>query len=87
MSQALHHFLNALPVDEEITTHIASQVILFSEIHEKKDHGGEPCLDERINLMAFLCHSLGIKVHHIDQLAQRLEGYETRHDANIRQSL
>ena len=52
--------------------------------HEQKEHGGAACLAERINLIAWLCHCLGISADvassHIFAVFHRLQQYGGEHE-------
>jgi hypothetical protein len=48
--------------------------------HEREAHDGEPCLLERVNMVAFLAHRLGVRsVQGMAMVAGRLSEYEEHH--------
>lgn len=55
--------------------------------HERRDHGGEPCMDERMNMVAWVAHRLGwaprMAPHTVDDmlvLSARIEAYRKLHN-------
>ena len=51
--------------------------------HEVLDHGGEPCQDERMNMVAWVAHRIGWVPepgHGIFELRDRIETYQKHHD-------
>jgi hypothetical protein len=58
----------------------AYEVNLILEGHERTIHGGETCLEERVNLVAFLAHRVGIRDREsLWMLIKRIEAYEDYH--------
>lgn len=39
---------------------IGDQLEAFVSEHERERHGGDMCMGERISVIAFLCHRLGV---------------------------
>lgn len=48
-------------------------------VHEQADHSGEPCSNERVNSIAWLCHAVLLKPENIEQLKKLLEEYDNHH--------
>lgn len=68
----------------EALSEIRARVFEALDQHEKgPEHSGQPCWSERCNLIAFLCHSLGLNLDHFSIIAEVLEGYG--HDHNKRE--
>ncbi len=63
-------------MDEDLKK-VGKRLVLAMESHETFDHAGEPCLTERINAIAFLCHIIAVQPEHFDLVRQRI-GYYNR---------
>lgn len=48
-------------------------------LHEKSEHNGQPCFNERVNSIAWLAHALGLTVDNLQQLGELLSDYERTH--------
>jgi hypothetical protein len=35
-------------------------IVAFIRLHEKDKHSGKPCMDERVNAVAYIAHHLGM---------------------------
>jgi hypothetical protein len=46
------------------------------DVHEREKHQGQPCLNNRINFIAWLCHCIGIKPKDLAQVSIELEIYD-----------
>lgn len=60
---------------------LRAQVLRTIDAHEKEAHGGEVCKLERVNLVAFICHSLLLEASDFPAIAHALSTYDERHDA------
>lgn len=58
----------------------ANDLIAISDRHEQEDHGGEPCVDNRVGILAFVAHSLGLRPAHMIDVMDALEQYAHGHD-------
>jgi hypothetical protein len=58
---------------------VRDSVIELSREHERRAHGGEPCLGNRVGLAAFLVHALGLGPIHLPLVAREIEQYEAQH--------
>jgi hypothetical protein len=61
---------------------VRDELVAISEAHEEAHHDGQPCLANRVDLVAFLAHSLGMTLPHLELVAVNLLEYEVRHDAH-----
>lgn len=48
------------------------------ENHELIDHAGEVCAERRLDVIAYLAHTLGIGSRHKEILARMLDAYDAR---------
>lgn len=48
-------------------------------VHEEADHKGEPCINERVNSIAWFCHSLLLRKENVAQIGEILADYDERH--------
>lgn len=45
--------------------------------HEAEDHGGDPCIGNRISAVAYLAHSAGLQLKHCGALILMIEEYRS----------
>jgi len=57
---------------------IRDLAVRFVGKHEAGAHNGRACITERLNLVAYLCHSLAIGQGHLQQLSQEIAEYDQR---------
>lgn len=71
-------------IDAVMMRQIGDQLIEVTERHDRLSHGGDPCMKERVNAVAFLAHCVGLAAAHGRFVAERLWLYEMacpqRHD-------
>lgn len=67
--------------DRQEAREIRNLLVARSQRHEEEEHGGEPCLGDRVGLIAFLAHALGLQPIHMDLVAGELAEYQAQHDA------
>jgi hypothetical protein len=79
MSANIEEMLNASDDDVNIARRIASECEAFCQLHELEAHGGQVCQDERINLIAFLCHRVGVLLSDLPNLQSRISAYSEHH--------
>jgi hypothetical protein len=58
---------------------LRSIILSVTNQHEETSHGGLPCWAERENLIAWLCHSLGIQPHNLGVISERIMEYAHYH--------
>jgi len=60
---------------------LASALEGIMQVHEKEQHDGEYCWDERANIIAFLAHRLGVSFGHykIRLLLEAMIAYNDNH--------
>lgn len=62
---------------------LRTQVLESCRMHELLSHDGETCMPERINLIAWLCHSIGVRSSDFGELAERLTEYQHQHNEKV----
>ncbi len=63
---------------------LRAQVLKTIGAHESAEHGGEVCKLERVNLVAFICHSLQLTPEDFDAIKFALASYDHTHDEQLK---
>jgi hypothetical protein len=79
MSANIEKMLDASEDDVDIARRIATECEAFCQLHELEAHSGQVCQDERINLIAFLCHRVGVLLSDLPNLQARISAYAAHH--------
>lgn len=59
---------------------VANEAWALVERHEKEDHGGQPCPYNRIGLVAFIAHVIGLRAESAFDIEIAIHEYEREHD-------
>lgn len=59
---------------------VANDAWVLVQRHETEDHGGEPCLLNRISLVAFIAHVIGVKPEHGFDIEVAMNEYALTHE-------
>lgn len=71
--------LHQQALDDAQLYKLRSIILSVANHHEETSHGGLPCWAERENLIAWLCHSLGIQPHNLGAVSERIMEYAHYH--------
>lgn len=73
---------------------IGDEVVAFVQDHERRQHGGERCQTEAVNMLAWLAHKLGLYVpspvsdEWVRAFAERLTDYQAvHHEHNVNEEV
>ena len=58
---------------------VGDEVNRWMEHHDEVFHGGDPCQDERANVLAYLCHRMGYNRETIELMLHRILDYQAMH--------
>lgn len=59
----------------ELLYKMISEALATTLDHERGNHGGRPCYNERTNLIAWIAHCLLIEPEHMPRIQDRLVEY------------
>lgn len=66
---------------EQVRTRLAvNELIALVDEHEQEHHDGEICNDSRVGMLAFVMHSLGVTVTHVEDVLDLIANYDEHHD-------
>lgn len=66
------------PIRHDLTNELRDRIFEIVGEHEKTDHDGEPCVGNRTGLIAWLCHSIGVR--DFEKLAEMVAEYDVDHE-------
>lgn len=72
------------PTNRRVARNAVNVLIGILADHEREAHAGEPCLDERAGMVAFVAHAVGLHPQHLDRVGDALAIYEEHHEPGHR---